>query len=103
MLRVDNFAAMLGPIAGRVAWLFAQARNALFAYSPTTAALSVLYAAAAKQVDERLLDDHLIVPIATPWPPHHGMATDRSFGRALWEWSDRTCRAASGRRRARAG
>jgi len=25
----------------------------------------------------------LIVPVATPWPPHHAMATDAAFGAPL--------------------
>ena len=92
MLRLDNFASMLGPIAGRAAWLLAQARNLLFAYSARTAALTVLYAAAASELARERLSGELFVPVATRWPPHHPMAADAAFGRALWDFSEKLCR-----------
>eukprot|EP00964_Phaeocystis_antarctica_P134522 scaffold98808_cov69-Phaeocystis_antarctica.AAC.10 len=87
-----------------------RARNALFAYSPQRAALSVLYAAVSTELEQHathsrdaqprgtvyLLTHYvleqggaaagqqLIVPVATPWPPHHAMATDAAFGAPLW-------------------
>ena len=94
LLRADNFASMLGPVAGRIAWLVAQARNFICAYSPETAALSVLYAAAAPEVFDRSITGELIVPIATRWPAHHPAATNASFGAALWEFSERVAREA---------
>ena len=98
MLRVDNFAAMLGPLAGRLAWLVAQARNLLFAYSPRTAAVSVLYAAVAPEVGSLANNGQLFVPVATHWPPHHPMALDESFGARLWAFSEETVRVALRRR-----
>ena len=93
MLRMDNFASMLGPIIGRLAWLLAQLRNLLFAYSPRTASLSVLYAAVAEEVEAEGLSGQLIVPIATRWAPHHPMASNNAtFGRALWQFSEKLCR-----------
>ena len=86
MLRRDNFEAMLGGARlGGLAWRLAQLRNALFAYAPQTAALTVLRAVAgpAEGVSGRLL-----VPVATPWPPRHPMATDAAFGAALWRFSE---------------
>ena len=96
MLRPGNFASMLGPSLGRAAWLVAQARNLLFAYSPRTAAVTVLYAAAADEVEAERLTGALLVPIATRWTPHHPMATDAAFGRALWDHSERLVRDATG-------
>ena len=87
MLRLDNFRAMLGPFLGGAAWRLARARNALLAYSPQQAALSVLYAATAPELEERA-NGQLFVPVATPWAPHHPMATDDAFGERLWEFSE---------------
>ena len=89
MLRSENFAAMIGPIGGRLAWLVAKARNLLFAYSARTAAVSVLYAA----VGAGETTGQLIVPVATLWPPHHAKATDEAFARRLWEFSEALSRA----------
>ena len=71
------------------AWAFAQLRNALFAYPPRTAALSVLYAAVAPELDDADSPNaQLIVPIATRWPPHHPKATDAKFAKDLWRFSE---------------
>ena len=97
MLRADNFratiSAVLGPnggaLLGGAAWAFAQLRNALFAYPPRTAALSVLYAAVAPELDDADSPNaQLIVPIATRWPPHHPKATDAKFAKDLWRFSE---------------
>lgn len=90
LLRRDNFGAMLGPVFGPALWGLAQARNALFAYLPQRAALSVLYAAVSAELEQggAAAGHQLIVPVATPWPPHHAMATDAAFGAALWEFSE---------------
>ena len=86
MLRRDNFEAMLGGAwVGGVAWRLAQLRNALFAYAPQTAALTVLRAVAGP---EEGVSGQLLVPVATPWPPRHPMATDAAFGAALWQFSE---------------
>ena len=86
MLRVGNFRAMLGSTVGGLVWRLAQARNALFAYTPREAAASVLYAAAAPELDA---EDNglLIVPIATRWEPNHPTAMDAAAGDALWKFS----------------
>ena len=99
MLRRDNFVRMLGQVAGRGAWAAAQIRNALFAYSSTTGALSILYAAAATEIERHSISGELIVPVATRWPAHHRMANDASFGAALWSWSEKQTREALRRRR----
>ena len=91
LLRVDNFVSMLGgrPILGRVAWLAAQLRNRFFAYSATTAALSVLYPAVADEVErDGGISGELFVPVAIRWPPRHEMATDAAFGKRLWQFSE---------------
>ena len=41
---------MLGPALGRAAWSLARLRNELLAYSPATAALTVLHCAAAPEL-----------------------------------------------------
>ena len=82
---------MLGgrPILGRVAWLAAQLRNRFFAYSATTAALSVLYPAVADEVErDGGISGELFVPVAIRWPPRHEMATDAAFGKRLWQFSE---------------
>ena len=99
MLRMDNFAAMLGAFTGRLAWLVAQARNVLFAYSPQTAAVSVLYAAVADELEAPGLNGGLYVPVATRWPPHHPMAHDATFGARLWKFSAGLVRNALRRKR----
>ena len=43
---------MLGPVFGPALWGLAQARNALFAYLPQRAALSVLYAAVSAELEQ---------------------------------------------------
>jgi len=89
MLRLDNFEAMLGQGVGFVAWGLAQLRNALFAYSSRTAAVSVLHAAVAPQVEEQRQSGLLFVPVATPWPPRHDKARDPVFAKELWEFSEK--------------
>jgi NAD(P)-dependent dehydrogenase (short-subunit alcohol dehydrogenase family) len=88
MLRRPNFEAMLGPALGGMAWRAAQWRNQLMAYSPASAALSVLYCAASPDVERESVSGELVVPVAARWPPHHPMATDAAFGAALWRFSE---------------
>lgn len=111
MLRASNFVQMLGFGVGHAVWLVAKARNLVFAYSPRTAALSVLYAAAAPELvgpqshikpgqrRAAATTGKLFVPIATRWPAHHPMADDPAFAKALWEFSENLVRRALKRRR----
>uniref|UniRef100_A0A7S4R3L5 Protochlorophyllide reductase n=1 Tax=Alexandrium monilatum TaxID=311494 RepID=A0A7S4R3L5_9DINO len=87
MLRIDTFREMLGPLLGPLAWVAGRLRNRLLAYSPRTAALSVLYCAVSSEIEKRSTTGRLFVPVATQWPPHHPKAEDAAFGRALWETS----------------
>lgn len=101
MLRMANFASMLGPGLGHMAWLLAKIRNLLFAYWPRTAAVSVLYAAVGATTE--IIDEgQLIVPIATHWRARHPMAFNATFARELWHFSERLVRdARRARRRSR--
>lgn len=88
MLRQENFRAMLGPIAGPVAWRAAKLRNMLVAYSTSTAALTVLFCACALRLEDGAgKSGAFFVPIATEWAPRHPKATDSDFGIRFWEFS----------------
>ena len=88
MLRVGNFEAMLGKPLGALAWNFAQLRNQLFAYSPETAARSVLFLIGSDEVEAQSLTGRLVVPIAKLWPPRHPKAFEDDAGAALWDWTE---------------
>lgn len=85
MLRADNFDAMLGPWLGPIALGLARLRNRLFAYSPETAALTLLHCAADPSLRA---GGELFVPVATPWKPWHAQADNATFARELWRFSD---------------
>lgn len=88
MLRPDNFQAMLGNVLGPVAWRLAQWRNALFAYTPRAAAVTMLFCAVAPDLEKQpLRNGELFVPVAARWPAKHPRATDLAFAAALWDFS----------------
>lgn len=100
MIRKQNVAAMFnsacgsgwaGEVCGSVAWAAAQLRNAVLAYSPRTAALTVLYAAFSPDFGAggTPTTGALLVPVATSWQPRHLLATDPDFGARLWLFSER--------------
>jgi NAD(P)-dependent dehydrogenase (short-subunit alcohol dehydrogenase family) len=90
MIRKANLAAMMGQVGGSVAWGLARLRNALLAYSPRTAALTVLHAAFSPELEAGVIPTTgaLFVPVATRWQPRHPLATDPDFGARLWMFSD---------------
>jgi NAD(P)-dependent dehydrogenase (short-subunit alcohol dehydrogenase family) len=101
MLRRANFHGMLGGTLGDAVFYLAQLRNALFAYSSPTAALSVLHPAVAPYMENgpaasddlhfdpvaKNVSGQFYVPIATRWEPHHSKAHDPAFGEALWDFA----------------
>jgi NAD(P)-dependent dehydrogenase (short-subunit alcohol dehydrogenase family) len=115
MIRRRNLVAMfrfsglggrwVSEACGGVACAVAQLRNAVLAYSPRTAALSVLYAAFSPDLDARqnsvnagvnsgvkATTGGLFVPVATRWQPRHPLASDPGFGARLWLFSERLVR-----------
>mmetsp|Transcript_129716 Transcript_129716/g.361291 ORF Transcript_129716/g.361291 Transcript_129716/m.361291 type:complete len:390 (-) Transcript_129716:96-1265(-) len=88
LLREDNFRAMLGGGLGALAFRLARWRNTLFAYSPATAAATVLHCAASPELERVPVRGALFVPVAKRWPPRHHKAGDAAFGAALWRFSE---------------
>eukprot|EP00041_Stephanoeca_diplocostata_P020930 m.478795 g.478795 ORF g.478795 m.478795 type:complete len:197 (-) comp21695_c1_seq8:1665-2255(-) len=62
-------------------------RDAVLAYSPADGALTQIYAAAHPDVQRKGLHGKYLVPIAQEWGTAHEKSLDKSFGKALFEWS----------------
>ena len=85
MVRKENLELGLGTWLGSVAYAAAQVRNALFAYSPERAAVTVLGCLVGPCSTG---SGRFYVPVATEWAPRHERVEDDEFGKRLWEFSE---------------